>query len=69
MGVAEREAGRVLPGASKAAKATAVPARTGAAAWIHIQTSNGKHFEIHPEDLGEAQRRDPGLKVLDSLNQ
>jgi len=32
--------------------------------WRHIQTSGGKHYKIHPEDLEEAQRRDPNLKVL-----
>jgi hypothetical protein len=33
--------------------------------WRRIQTSDQKHFLIHPEDLPEAQRRDPKLIVLD----
>ena len=27
---------------------------------------NGQKLIIHPEDLEEAQRRDPGLKTLDN---
>ncbi len=37
--------------------------------WRRIQTSDKKHFLIHPEDLAEAQRRDPALKILDQPNQ
>lgn len=33
--------------------------------WRRIQTSDQKHFLIHPEDLPKAQRRDPELIVLD----
>ena len=33
--------------------------------WRHIQTSDQKHYMIHPEDLEEARRRDPNLKVLE----
>ncbi len=36
--------------------------------WRHIQSSD-KHYLIHPEDLAEAQRRDPALKILDQPNQ
>jgi len=32
------------------------------AGWHHIQTGE-KHYLIHPEDLAEAQRRDPSLKI------
>lgn len=32
--------------------------------WVPIALSDGRHFTIHPEDLAEAQRRDPKLKVL-----
>lgn len=32
--------------------------------WRRIQTSDGATFLIHPEDLPEAQRRDPSLQVL-----
>ena len=68
VGVAEREAGRVLPGVSKAAKASALPARTAAAAatehWVKVQTSDKQMWEVHPEDVAELQRRDPGAKIL-----
>ena len=33
--------------------------------WIPIQLSDGSKHLIHPEDLGEAQRRDPKLQILD----
>ena len=33
--------------------------------WRHIQTSDKKHHLIHPEDLTEAQRRDPNLIIHD----
>jgi hypothetical protein len=33
--------------------------------WRHIQTSDQKQHLIHPEDLPEARRRDPQLKILD----
>ncbi len=33
--------------------------------WRRIQRSDQKHYLIHPEDLPEARRRDPALKVLD----
>jgi hypothetical protein len=32
--------------------------------WRHIQASDGNHYMIHPEDLQEAKKRDPSLKVL-----
>jgi hypothetical protein len=37
--------------------------------WRRIQTSDKKHFLIHPEDLPEAQRRDLNLQVLDQPDQ
>lgn len=37
--------------------------------WRRIQTSDKEHFLIHPEDLAEAKKRDPGLQVLDQPNQ
>ena len=37
--------------------------------WRHISTSDGKHWKIHPEDLGEAQRRDPSLIIHDQPDQ
>ncbi len=33
--------------------------------WRRIQSSDQKQYLIHPEDLPEAQRRDPELKLLD----
>jgi hypothetical protein len=68
VGVAEKGAGRVLPGASKVADASAMPARAGAAAgmekWVHVQTSDGKEYEVHPEDLGKLMKRDPKARVI-----
>lgn len=31
--------------------------------WVPITLSDGRRFTIHPDDLAEAQRRDPGLKT------
>jgi hypothetical protein len=31
--------------------------------WQHITTSDGRSWKIHPEDLPEAKRRDPKLKI------
>jgi hypothetical protein len=42
-----------------------VPRDEGTSNWKKIQTSDGKQHMIHPEDLEEAKRRDPGLKTLD----
>ena len=70
MGVVEKSAGRVLPGASKLAKAAAVPARTAAAEliaelpWVRVLLSDGKQYEVHPDDVQELQRRDPQAKIL-----
>ena len=33
--------------------------------WIPIQLGDGSRHLIHPEDLPEAQRRDPNIKILD----
>ncbi len=33
--------------------------------WQNIQTSDGQHYQINPEDLPEAQRRDPSLVIHD----
>lgn len=32
--------------------------------WVPIETSDGQKLRIHPEDLEEAKKRDPKLKVL-----
>jgi hypothetical protein len=64
MGIAEKGAGRVLPLASK----VATPARTAAAVatsdWIQVQTSDGRKYEVHPEDVAELPRRDSKAKVI-----
>ena len=31
---------------------------------LHIQTSDGKRWHLHADDLDKAKQRDPGLKVL-----
>ena len=41
------------------------PASEDTSNWIPIQLSDGSKHLIHPEDLQEAKRRDPELKVLD----
>lgn len=50
---------------SQAAGRLANPASADTSNWRRIQSSDQKHYLIHPEDLPEAQRRDPELKVLD----
>jgi hypothetical protein len=37
--------------------------------WRKIQTSDGAQYLIHPEDLEEAKKRDPELKILDEPDQ
>jgi hypothetical protein len=91
VGVAEREAGRVLPGAAKVAKSPIVKGTTAAASsgavnaseeqnqpkaqvpiasntdiddWIRVRDSQNKLWHVHPEDLEELKRRDPGVKIL-----
>src|SRR5262249_46984581 len=92
IGVAEREAGRVLPGTAKVAKSPAIKGTTAAGSaavnenseksnegsesqvpiaqnhdiddWIRIRGSDRQLYHVHPEDLDEAKRRDPGLKIL-----
>jgi len=27
--------------------------------WIRVQLSNGRQYEVHPDDVAELQRRDP----------
>ena len=34
---------------------------------VRIQTSDGKNWHIHKDDLAEARKRDPGLKVFESF--
>ena len=48
---------------------TNVPRDESTSNWKKIQTSDGKQHMIHPEDLEEAKRRDPGLKILDQPDQ
>jgi len=48
---------------------TNVPRDEDTSTWRHIQTSDGQQHMIHPEDLAEAQRRDPALTILSQPNQ
>ena len=67
IGKAEREVGRVLPGASAIAKSPAIKAATGAAnsaEWVKARATDGQTYQIHPSDLAEAQKRDPGVQLV-----
>ncbi len=48
---------------------TNVPRDEDTSNWRLIQTSDQKQHLIHPEDLPEASRRDPGLKILEQPDQ
>lgn len=37
--------------------------------WIAMQDGQGNQYEIHPEDVPEAQKRDPSLKPVDNQPQ
>lgn len=74
VGVVKQEAGRVLPGASSAAK-SARPVAAGAAAagtlelsdddpTVRIQFPDGTVLDLHSDDADEALRRNPGAKVI-----
>ena len=59
----------VTQGALKAAgKATqaSVAAQSQDEPWIPVKLSDGRTFEVHPEDLDELKRRDPKLQRLDN---
>jgi hypothetical protein len=67
LGKAEREVGRVLSGASAMAKSPAIKAATGAldsSEWVRVRATDGQTYQIHPSDLAEAQKRDPGLQLV-----
>jgi hypothetical protein len=67
LGKAEREVGRVLPGASAMAKSPGIKAATGAldsSEWVKVQATDGQTYQIHPSDLAEAQKRDPGVQLV-----
>ena len=32
--------------------------------WVKVRASDGKQWEIHPSDLAEAQKRDPGVQLV-----
>lgn len=53
--------------ASRAAQAGSAAASTGVERqdWVRVQTSDGKSYEVHPEDLDKLKERDPKLKVLE----
>jgi hypothetical protein len=63
--------GKIAKRATAALGATAGESATGADSeqedmgnWVPIQTSDGQKLTIHPEDLNEAKKRDPKLKIL-----
>ncbi len=69
----------VITGAQKAAatakSAAGTAAQVGALAegdasrpWMRVQTSDGKMYEVHPEDVEELQRRDPGARIIEQPN-
>jgi hypothetical protein len=67
LGLAERSAGRVLPGISSTAKSVGVggPAAVSstAAGLIHFTDSEGDEHSIPPDRLDDARKIDPGLKI------
>jgi len=48
---------------STAVQGAAVAGNSGSDKWIRVNMSDGKSVEVHPEDLGELQKRDPQAKV------
>lgn len=62
--------GQAMQTAGKTGTASSVSAigqtaaTKGAQDWIQVQTSDGKKYEVHPEDVEKLQKRDPGMKVL-----
>jgi len=72
-------AGQALQSAAKAdipsravtgaVAATAAGQEEDTSNYRKIQTSDGARHLIHPEDLEEARKRDPNLKVLDQPGQ
>ncbi len=50
---------------TRAAKLGAGFTGAQAGAWVRVQTSDKKMWEVHPEDVAELQRRDPTAKILD----
>lgn len=65
------KAGSAAGGALQSAAQSRVPstAVTGAATinaekpWVKVQLSDGKQYEVHPDDVDELLRRDPTAKV------
>ena len=59
--------GQALQSAAKAGvPGTVVQGATAASAdkWIHVQLSDGKEWEVHPEDFPKLMQRDPKLRVI-----
>jgi hypothetical protein len=61
-------AGKGLQSASEsglAGKAAAGPVAAGESGkWVHVQLSDGKEYEVHPDDLDKLKVKDPGGKVI-----
>jgi hypothetical protein len=63
-------AGQALQGAAKTGTASnvaaigATAATTGTQDWIQVQTSDGKKYDVHPEDVDKLKQKDPGMKIL-----
>jgi len=43
---------------------TAASASGNPAEWVKVKATDGETYEIHPSDLAEAQKRDPGVQLV-----
>jgi hypothetical protein len=32
--------------------------------WVRVQTSDGKQYDVHPQDVVELYKRDPKMQVI-----
>ena len=44
--------------------ATASSASGNPAEWVKVKATDGQTYQIHPSDLAEAQKRDPGVQLV-----
>jgi hypothetical protein len=58
-------ASRLYDDANPAGSTATGVANSDTSGWRRIQTSDKKHYMIHPEDLQEALKRDPSLIIHD----
>ena len=57
----------MLSGAAARAKSPIVKAASAAvhsAEWVKVKATDGHTYDIHPSDLAEAQKRDPGVQLV-----